>query len=356
MISMLANLSQPLLGNRLSYRPATIADLERCFQVCGAAFAYTEPIRSQVPQVWQHLLQQNVLITTVIEANAYPHGRQIVGLGAAAFVTDAFMERAKASQRPYIRELFVRLILEGNSPVLSSAEAQAEHRGKGLNLFFFNDTLATPNLSEVSLRSIYEKWSEALYDLQACHIKEILWEFYGDNKRSWPNQCGLCLRQDWTEFWQQHPQLAPPIDQRPYLVGLTREESEQSYGTHSSYLFLHTPARCWFTELQQELLQRALEGETDDELAKSLNLSLSTIKKRWQGIYNQVWLMAPDIFSHLSCEAEKDGDPTLSLPRRGSEKRRHLLNYIRQHREEIHPINAVKASEVGKQLCSKGVA
>lgn len=347
---MVASVQKPLLTNRLSYRSASIQDLDRCFQVCGAGFAYSDAIRHQVPQVWQQLLRQNVLVTTVIEAADYPKGQRIVGFGAAAFVTDAFMEVAKRRDRPYVRELFVQCILAGNSPVLTLAEARSANQQNGLNLFFFNDTLANPDLSEEALSAVYEKWSEALYTVKACQIKEILWEFYGDTTCAWPQRCGLHYRQDWREFWQQHPEQTPPANQRPYLVGLTREESKAHYGTHSSYLFMHTPARYLFTELQQELLRRALAGETDEELGQSLNLALSTVKKRWQAIYDQVLLLAPDILEEVLDKAEPgNGMGTdAALRKRGSEKRRYLLNYLRQHPEEIHPLNAIKASAMAR--------
>jgi DNA-binding CsgD family transcriptional regulator len=339
---MVANLQNPLPLKRLSYRSATVTDLDRCFQVCGAPFAYDPSIRPHVPQVWRQLLQQNTLISSVIEA-VTPGGREIVGFGAATFVTDEFIAAAKQRDRPYVREWFVRCILEGNSPVLSFADAQLANRQDGLNLFFFNDTLTSPQLSYEQLAWTYEKYGEALYELQACRMKELLWEFYGDFAIPWPKACGLHFRQDWHEFWQHHSDAMPPADQRPYLVGLTREESKSHYGTHSSYLFVHKPARYLFTASQQDLLRRAMNGETDEELGKSLHLSLSTVKKRWQAIYDRVGLLAPDILEEMVNESDNSNGNDLLMRKRGAEKRRYLLNYLRQHPEEIHPINAAEA-------------
>ena len=66
----------------------------------------------------------------------------------------------------------------------------------------------------------------------------------------------------------------------PRLVGLTKGEAAKNPGSHLAGLFVYTPPRFHFSRSEQRLLEHALTGETCDDLAASLALSPSTVKKR----------------------------------------------------------------------------
>jgi len=80
------------------------------------------------------------------------------------------------------------------------------------------------------------------------------------------------------------------------------------------------------------MLLAALDGGgTDRELAEELNVSVSTIKKMWLSVYRRVAANLPEL------------DPNHSPPdgatiRRGAEKKRYLLAYLRKHLEELRPV------------------
>ena len=70
----------------------------------------------------------------------------------------------------------------------------------------------------------------------------------------------------------------------------------------------------------------ALEGMTDEELSDRLCLSLSAVKKRWAAVYD-----------HVSMKGIHAGLPACE-GKRGPERRRLLLEYLRWHPEELNPI------------------
>jgi hypothetical protein len=74
-------------------------------------------------------------------------------------------------------------------------------------------------------------------------------------------------------------------------------------------------------------------GETCEELAKSLSISPWTVKKRWHAIYDRV----ADVDRKLLPPPIAYGPHATS---RGPERRRRLLNYLRQHLEEVRPYEA----------------
>jgi hypothetical protein len=73
-------------------------------------------------------------------------------------------------------------------------------------------------------------------------------------------------------------------------------------------------------------------GETSQDLAALLFISPWTVKKRWRAIYDRV----ADVDSELLPSPVAGG---LGVTSRGAERRRHLLNYLQQHFEELRPFD-----------------
>jgi hypothetical protein len=83
-------------------------------------------------------------------------------------------------------------------------------------------------------------------------------------------------------------------------------------------------------------------GETCEKLAAALSISPWTVKKRWSAIYERV----ADVDSELLPPAVANGAHALS---RGAERRRYLLNYLRQHLEELRPYEPPKRRRAHKE-------
>ncbi len=101
-------------------------------------------------------------------------------------------------------------------------------------------------------------------------------------------------------------------------------------GEVAGRLFDYQAAQIGFTSAEKRLLFSALAGPTDEELARILSISLPTVKKTWLSIYNRVEDHIPDLIAVLEPTALTNG-------RRGREKRRGVLAYLRNHPEELRP-------------------
>jgi hypothetical protein len=77
------------------------------------------------------------------------------------------------------------------------------------------------------------------------------------------------------------------------------------------------------------MLQRALQGKTDTQLARVLDLALPTIKSRWRAIYDRAGQLAPEILPDTGVPSPDTAGS------RKQEKRRQLLEYLRRHPEEL---------------------
>jgi hypothetical protein len=125
------------------------------------------------------------------------------------------------------------------------------------------------------------------------------------------------------------------IVSNPHVVGITRDlERKRPAGWGASWvgaLFDYHPPVLGFNRSEQRLLSCALPGETDEQVAEMLKISLSAVKKMWVSIYRRVEDCLPELIPDtLPSDIPASG--------RGREKRRRLLVYLREHPEELRPV------------------
>ena len=318
---------------RLSHRSARPEDFARCFDLMCMPQAYEPALRREVPRLWAEWLRQGVMTAHIIEELVPLGGTRIVGLGLCVCVRESFVaETLSTTGRPFLRAEIIRRTLAGERLVLNQEEMRAANRDGGITLLFLNDAVSHRDLSDDQCLLVDAHWGEALHELRGCHIKSMWLEVYGTKRRHWSEGCGMRLVRDWSDYWKKSGTPAPRDESHPYLLALTREQALANPGTHASFLFMHIPPHFGFSARQQEMLAKALYGATDDELAETLSVSSSGIKKRWISIYDQVSAAMPGWL-------ERDPE---NASARGTEKRRHLLNYLRHRPEELHPACATR--------------
>jgi hypothetical protein len=93
----------------------------------------------------------------------------------------------------------------------------------------------------------------------------------------------------------------------PHVVGLTRELAMARFGTWIGSLFVYQPPQFGFRPSEQRLLLAALHGGTDADLAGTLEISLSAVKKTWRSVYDRVTPLSPLIIPDKVPEELKFG-------------------------------------------------
>jgi DNA-binding CsgD family transcriptional regulator len=132
-----------------------------------------------------------------------------------------------------------------------------------------------------------------------------------------------------------------PEDKAPWVWLATRQDAlAKPAGLPLAMLFLSfSVPKFGFSMAEQDALNLALEGSTDEVIAQTMGASLSTIKKRFRGIYEKVQDKIGDDRGVERLASLNDGA-------RGLETRRRLLNYLREHREELRPYAAKARSSL----------
>ena len=265
----------------------------------------------------------------LVEDRAKSVGLRVVSFNAIVFVTDEFCTEARSTLPPYLGIELARRYVSRHLPVLNRRQIARANAGDGLNVLLSFEGWITDGLSPEEVLAVQERQSEALhFALGGYRLKEFLAEMIGEETSQWMLDGGARLRRDYSKYFQKNAVLEPECRRRPFLVGLTKEEALAHPGSNLARLFIYRPPRFQFSRSQRVILRHALRGETCEAVAASLSISPWTVKKRWHTIYERV----ADVDSALLPPPIAAGTRAIS---RGVERRRRLLNYLRQHPEEL---------------------
>jgi hypothetical protein len=175
-------------------------------------------------------------------------------------------------------------------------------------------------------------------DHSGFFLREVLHEVYGPKEKDALLSGGFQVLRDHPALRTDPSFSGVTGSQHPYLMEANRKTLPDWHGNLLAMLF-HKPThpRFFFTPAQQDVLLLALPGATDGEIAKALRVSPWTVKKRWQGIYEKVEAVDSGIL----------GDPPSGLSKEEvpKQKRRHLLNYLRNYSEELRPFLATRRNK-----------
>jgi hypothetical protein len=273
--------------------------------------------------VWEDLLPAGRF--TILEDPALRHPDAIQGFGLSAFVDDGFVDEFLAAGRNYLDAAFYERVLFGRSPILSTTEIGKANAADGLSLVVLTFGLRNYDVSQEQTQRVLQAGSTAFYATHAGYrLKCLVNEVFGGAAAGYMEAGGFRLCVD-----GRRPGEAVQDLDCPYLFAQRRDWIRQGAVHPLSFLF-YTPApRIGFSPAEQRVLVQALSNKADSEIAASLGVSLDAIKKTWRRIYERVSWQMPFLIAV--------GEGAGRLQRRSAEKRRHLLEYLRAHLEEVRP-------------------
>jgi hypothetical protein len=325
-----------------TYRPTKLLDLKRCLALSGNRGAYDSVAEEDVVAFWGSLLSSRAALSRVVETQTAASGRQVIGFGLSVFVTDEFMAEITTTLPPNVGwQMFLRWRL-GQRMFLTREEfAQKNNPQDGLNLMVLAYGTAVAELRTEDENRVRSRMFEAFIECHAGYcVKVFHQEMFSLEDKVGGAGLGLKVVRD---FGDAVYVAAGPSLPATALMGLHRDSFGFPGQNAMLWPFFHPPApRCQFTNLEKDVLDAALHSDTDEEIAGALNISIWTVKKRWQRIYEKSERVFPDLL-----QSDPDGGP-------GSEglsgqRRRHLLDYLRQHLEEIRPTAEERRATPGRR-------
>jgi DNA-binding CsgD family transcriptional regulator len=315
------------------------SDFDLSASLLAGRLAYTPDVVAELPGVWTLLLEDHAMNAVVFENRSGSGSLEFLAFGVSVFVTDAWAAAAGSGAEPYLTARTLRAELEdGPSPILRLRDIE-RRPDASLNIVILHYGEA-PSLEPDLARALrYRVLQEFLRTNCGYRIAEVMQEVWDEIDPEFLHEGWGNVRTDYASYFAVRGEPLPPPAQRPYLVGLSREEALREPGDLMAPLFIHTPARLSFSPAEKRVIRKALPGRTDSELAEELHIALPTVKSHWRSIYRRVHRADPDLFG--SARARSSGGGRL----RGKEKRRRLLEYVRRHPEELCPVDFGRPSE-----------
>jgi hypothetical protein len=304
----------------MRFRLVEPRDFPTCRTLLNPALHLSRRVLDRLPTLWRALALFGTF--SIVEDPIKSHPDSIQGFGASVFVTDRFVDEFLAARRRYLDAALYERIVDGPPPVLSEAQVAAANAGEGLNLVVLNYGLRDHDVSNPSTQRVLQLGTTAFYTLHAGYkIKTILNEVFSEGAAQYMRAGGFHL---------QETVGGPESDgQTPLLFALRREWVQRGVIDPLSALFYPSKPQIGFSPAEQRVLLHALLNRSDVEIAEHLALSVDGVKKTWRRIYDRVSSRLP----YLIADERKSGDAG-----RSTEKRRHVLDYLRAHPEEVRPI------------------
>lgn len=312
-------------------RRAAEGDLDSCLALITDQFLYDQRHLAGLRGMWSHIIASGAGLTGVVVSRAPP---QILSFATAVCVSDDRAERYQSCAQPRIGYGIAEEWNAGGHPFLEAEEIGAENAGAGLNVVVTHHGFVEGDEEFASMIRY------AIYEVYRINYR-------GLNIRSWTHEVfdryGVEVSKQigFRVLRYTNDQLLAagiPFDRAPLVQVATREDAVAHPGSEGLGLlfFSFSPPRFGFNLHEQKLLRLAIDGHTDETIALLTSESLSNVKKRFRTIYSKVEGSAiADAFPEQEALLERH---------RGVEVRRHLLNYLREHPEELHPYIPAKST------------
>ena len=314
------------------YRQMRPNDVRGCADIVGAhpivGLRYGSVIKD-LRLAWLRLLGREAFMSVVFEET---HGSdvRVLGAGVTAFVSDDFIREAKTPPLFWVGPELARRVSRGDCPLLSDDDVRKANSDAGLNLMVWQFGILPEDLKRPDVTS------EAMTAFIRMHrgflLKEVIVQPETlEHLNGLRNAGALLLNPADGSYGDFDASEAEDFLTEPCIIGGTREKVLTQLVSWAFPLFVYEPPKFLFNRSEQRLLLSALDGGTDEELADTMQISVSAVKKKWRSIYDRVNACLPELLPRFMGSVEPS--------ERGREKKQRLLVYLRDHPEELRPVS-----------------
>ena len=284
------------------------------------------PCLDQLESAWRELLGSDAFFSLVSKETAAGVSKTL-GAQIACFIADEFANEIATRPLKWIGPELVNRVLSRSSPILTDAEVRLANSTDGLNLMVWPACFSAEDETNVELRGA----CQAIFfeRFRGFNVKRLQTQAIHPVELHIAVNSGAKYLLDTDPNYSQDLGRAECVALQPHVLEVTRAMASQQPGTWIHQFFAYRKPKIGLSRSEQRVLCAALQGGTDEELAKLLAISLSAVKKMWASVYLRVEsTKASDL--KFAPNANADGD-------RGREKKQKLLVYLREHPEELRP-------------------
>jgi DNA-binding CsgD family transcriptional regulator len=256
----------------------------------------------------------------------------ILHFAVQVFVDDERADMYHRLAQPKLAHRMVEDFEAGRRPYLDRNQIARANAAGRLNIVVTHHGYRAPTQDEAIERLRAASYESSRRHFFGWNLRTYTNEVYANDSLRDGKEMGEALGFRLHQYGAEQLRTAGiPPDRAPWVWLARRDAIASPAGLTQALLFSSfSPPRFGFTLLEQDTLLLALDGHTDEAIAETSGASLSTIKKRFRTIYAKVQDASTDEETAILSEA-------VSMGARGVETRRRILNYLREHRQELRP-------------------
>lgn len=296
-----------------TFRPSVAADIPAWCRLVPHEMPLDPRIAARLPALWTSLLQEEAIEARTIVSNAGDHER-VEAFGASVFLPSGAFADLIGSPPRRVAESIYRALLNGDKAILSAREIAKANSNSGVDVCVMHFCERPVDLNDPIGQQLLAMGHAAFRDAHlGYNVRALVHQNFRPSHRAFLLAGGMALFHD----------FAAPADvgrdtaESSVIVGMTRDQAmAQPAGSPISFLFLSQRPRFYFAPSERRVLRAALTGRSDGEIAALIGVSHDAVKAAWKVVFRRVAEYAGEDASH---------------------GRRRLLEYLRQHPEELRP-------------------
>jgi DNA-binding NarL/FixJ family response regulator len=303
-----------------TFRSSVPADFSWWLKWLPNEVALDPELSAGLPALWSRLLADEAMeARSIVSVSG---GKESVdAFGASVFLQPGLIDEWFAQPRRGIVERLYRALLAGESPILSGRDLARTNSGAGVDVCILHFCERPVDLFTPIGQQLLAMGHAAFRDAHlGYHIRAVVHETFRPVHKALQLASGMVQLHEFAE-----PTSDQCADPRPSVqVGMTRRQSlAEPAGSPISLLFRSEMPRYFFAASERRVLRAALSGRTDTDIATQLGVTRDAVKKTWR-----------NVFARVDQAANGDAD---GAEQQTAHRRRELLEYIRQHPEELRP-------------------
>jgi DNA-binding CsgD family transcriptional regulator len=314
----------------MKFRQALVADIAPGLALLrrDQGLQAPETVWADLPVMLERALREERLACFQVFEATGGTTPEIAALRIAAFVNPHFADAFFEAPHPDLAARVWSLEREGRSVMLDRAGIALANARGDLRLAVLHWCVRHPNPLHPEtariLSMVPAAWAASIGGFRFTDL--VCYEVYGKVPATVMRTFGYRCHND-SPAWRARESAAPE-DKTPFAFYWRASDPPQGLSGIFGSTFANAPRpRFRFSRAQQRLLSFALEGRSDRELAAALSISYDTVRQTWSGIFQRI----DEADASLLAERQD------SEGKRGAEKRRLVLEYVRQHMEEVRP-------------------
>ncbi|HEY6645055.1 hypothetical protein [Povalibacter sp.] len=278
-------------------------------------------------RLWQDLVDEPSLITAAIEDLALPAGQRLQAWGVTMILPRSLAEALSLADRPepFVSRRVYEALLDGSFAPMSDREIGEANAHGELVMLIMHFSQRDPDIASPYVQKVIAAANDTFRTFHNGYNQQAIYYETGASHDLVAAASGF----EPLPYRDESLVATLSADQKLAFYGLTRSRAATLVpGPLARNAFEHQPPLFGFSASQRRLLWLALFDESDEALMGPLGVSVHGLKKLWRGIYERIQDRMPEFFGT---------ETSVDEGRRGPEKRRQVLAYVRQRPEELRP-------------------